>query len=226
MNAKSLYAMKQYERVMGCPLKTQYPQELVQTGLLSCMQKIRNGVDVEDCHELIFILCALGFSNIQLDMKSMLLILPKITPDDPQSDVRVHNGFLSKAGFPTLTKEVNGYSYPYATARQAARKVAEMILFKCLDVIPDGGPQTPKDACDQITKMLDLFKICAPAQTAQSVQTAQTAQSVQTAQTVETAQTAQTAQSVQTAQTAAKALPPITTMVKAVAPTATMVKAV
>ena len=183
------YVFDQYYGVMGCP----FPKErinddrnpiisLVHATTIECIKKIKNGIDVEKCHDYIFLLHATmlrtGYGPphartegvVNLDMNSMKLVVSKKAEVELEKEF---NKWLPKLNFKPISKDADGVlSYPYSEARAVSKKFVEMVLLKdCSGLFLEEG-------CENFNKAISKVSICsnptlvATAQPIQQVATA------------------------------------------------------
>lgn len=165
------YVFDQYYGVMGCP----FPKERIKddrnpiislqhAATIECIKKIKNGIDVEKCHDYIFLLFATMLRTgdggpmartegvINLDMNSMKLVVSKKAEVQLEKEF---NKWLPKLNFKPIEKDADGVlSYPYSEARSASKKLVEMLLLKdCSGLFPEEG-------CENFNKAISKVSIC------------------------------------------------------------------
>ena len=156
------YVYDQYYGVMGCQWtrERQRPDKrmrfnLFEIAIPECMKKIRNGIDVEKCHDYILLVfsCFLRVAGaVELDMKTMRLVIPK---EAERELPRGFNGELPKLGYPLIEANADGvFTYPYSTSKEAVRKFVDMLVLKDCS-----GLFTP-DACKRYNESLTATIIC------------------------------------------------------------------
>jgi uncharacterized coiled-coil protein SlyX len=163
-NSAVEYTYNQYYSVMGCPWtrERQRPDEnrmfnLIEIAIPECVKKIRDGIDVENCHEYIFLVftCYMRVAGaLELDMKTMSLVLSKEAGKFLSSE---YNKSLPKLGYPLIQANADGvFTYPYSTSKEAIRKFVDMLLLKDCS-----GLFTP-DGCKRYNESLTATIICDP----------------------------------------------------------------
>ena len=159
------YVYDQYYGVMGCPWTKERitdpkrPMTNLWNSQDECVKKIKNGIDVEKCHDYIFLLHATMLRTVDggavtLDMNSMKLVVSKKAEGELE---RAFNQFLPKLNFKPISKDADGVlSYPYSEARAASKKAVEMLLLKdCSGLFQEQG-------CKYFNEAISKSNICYP----------------------------------------------------------------